>query len=358
MKEGSIIPRPLKDGSIVYDIKYRHNGKQKRQKGGNTKKEAKAKLREILRSIDRGEYRPIKPITFSDFSKLWLEKYAEGALEVTTLKDYHSIIGRHLIPSFGDSKLAHIAPEDIQGLVAKKLKEDLSPKTVRNILVPLTTMLKHAVLWGYLNANPASFIEKPKVRKRKPTVLDVAAIRTFLSKLEEPYRTIMVTAALTGLRRGEVLALKEKDIDFAKSKIYIRRSFSRGKLSDTKSDESERDIPLPDLLASILLTHIARNTSKKGWLFVNEKGNPINGDNMYRRKIKPALNDSGLASATMHTLRHSLASQLIAQGASVKEVQETLGHADAQTTLNRYTHLFPNAVKVQLDRLAEDLLHD
>ena len=358
MAEGHIRERTLPSGTKRYDAMYRDPEGKPKSSTCKTKKEAQRFLREKLREIDRGEYRELKEIRFSAFCKLWLDDYVEGRLKDTTRKDYEIIISRHLLPHFGNVKLTSISAEACQKLIAKKLKAGLSPKTVINILVPLKEMLKHAVMWGYLLSNPADYVEKPRTRKRHPEILSLKQIKDFLSHIKEPYRTVVITAALTGLRRGEVLALKDKDIDFAKSVICLRRSFSRGKLTTTKSEDSDRNIPLSNALASFLLAHLARRTeSPAGWLFVNERGNPINGDNMYRRHYRPALEKAGIGkSINLHSLRHTLATMLLEQGENVKVVQDILGHSSATITLDVYSHAIPSSSKAALDRFADDFL--
>jgi len=213
-------------------------------------------------------------------------------------------------------------------------------------------MFKHAIQWGYLDANPAQYVERPRVEIEEMQVLTPPEIRRLLDAAEEPVRTMLLCAVLTGMRRGELLGLKWEDVDLEGNRIQVRRALWRGKFVTPKSRWSRRAIDLAPTLKAAL----ARLPSRfKGELvFTSPTGEAIDPDNFSHRDWARALRRSQLRRIRFHDLRHTYASLLIAQGAHPKYIQTQLGHASIQTTLDRYGHLMPDMHEAEarkLDRL-------
>ena len=183
-------------------------------------------------------------------------------------------------------------------------------------------------------------------------ILTPPEIRRLLAAADEPVRTLLLCAVLTGMRRGELLGLKWEDIDFEASKIRVRRALWRKKLITPKSRRSRRAIDLAQTLKAALA---ALPTRFEGDLvFTAVSGGPIDADNFMHRDWARVLRRSGLKSIRFHDLRPTYASLLIAQGAHPKYIQAQLGHASIQTTLDRYGHLMPQIHEAEarkLDRL-------
>ena len=360
--KGSVV----KKGRAWYCV-YRVGGQQKWLKGGSTKKEAERVLTEIVNDINQGTYREIKEIGFNDFTKLWIETYAKTKCKDSTIRSYEDAIKVHLVPYFGNIQLTHISPHSVQKYVSKKLAErkqdkdgnlisKLSPKTINNHLVPLKVMFKHAVRWEYLKENPALYVEKPRVEKEEMDFLTPDEVRFFLEKVTPKYYALFFTAVLTGLRRGELLALQWGDIEFTNNLIYIRRSLYKGDFISPKSRSSIRKVVMSPTLASVLKQHkLESQPNELELLFANEKGKTLDPDNLIRREFKPALRRAELREVRFHDLRHTFATLLISQGENIKFIQSQLGHASIQTTLDRYGHLLPETHQEAGKRLDETL---
>ncbi len=148
---------------------------------------------------------------------------------------------------------------------------------------------------------------------------------------------------MTGMRRGELLALQWGDIDWNSNQISVRRSIYRGEFVNPKSRNSIRRIVMSPILRQSLERHrLLGRKSELGLIFSNEHGLPLDPENLIKREFHPALDRAGLRRIRFHDLRHSYASLLISQGENIKFIQSQLGHASATTTLDRYGHLIPN----------------
>lgn len=168
-------------------------------------------------------------------------------------------------------------------------------------------------------------------------------IRLFLDNVNPVYYTLFLTAVMTGVRRGELLALQWGDIDWNSNQISVRRSIYRGELVNPKSKNSIRRIVITPILRQALERHrLLGRKSELGLMFSQESGLPLDPDNLINREFKPALDRAGLRRIRFHDLRHSYASLLISQGENIKFIQSQLGHSSAKTTLDRYGHLMPD----------------
>lgn len=341
----------VKKGASYYCV-YRVGGKQKWVKGGDTKRQAEKRLAEAVNDINQGTYQELKEAGFKDFSTLWLNIYAKAKCKASTLRSYQDIINGHLVPYFENILLTNISPAKIQKYIPLKMAEGLTPKSITNHLVPLKEMLKHGVIWGYLKENPALYVEKPRVEREEMDFLTPEELRLFLEKVSPQYYPLFLTAVLTGLRRGELLALQWGDIEFAHNLIHVRRSLYKGKFVSPKSKKSVRKVVMTTNLASVLKRHkLEAMPNELELVFANGKDQPIDGDTLVKRQFLPALRRAGLRKVRFHDLRHTYTALLISQGENVKFIQSQLGHASIQTTLDRYGHLLPESNREAGDRL-------
>lgn len=219
-----------------------------------------------------------------------------------------------------DVTLAHVH-EFIKVLLTK----GLSPKTIGNVIVILKEVFKHAVQWGHLDTNPAQYAERPRGEDKEIEVLTPEEIRRLLDAQEEPLRTLLLTAVLTGVRQGELFGLQWEDIDFKGHQIHVRRALWHGKLGTPKSKRSRRAIDMPPTLEDALRRLSTQKRSE--FVFCSQDGTPIDADNFRHREFPRALRRAGLRPVRFHDLRHTYASLLIAQGAHPKYIQAQLGHA-------------------------------
>lgn len=332
----------------VYSIVYRIGNKQKWEAVGTRKEDAEKKLTQVMSTIDNGTYsKPVK-INFKDFAKKWLEDYAKISVKPTTFDTYERTIRFHLIPFFGDIPLLNITPEKIQSFIAKTINKR-SPKTVNNLIILLRTILKYAKRWKYIRENPALDIDNVRLEHKEEDFLNPDEIRQLLKQASEPLKTMLLTAVLTGMRQGELLALQWGDIDWNSNTIFVRRSIcwiqkdsESWQFVSPKSKSSRRAIVMSPKLREALQTHhLVSPVNQYDLVFCNANGKPIDRRNLVNRQFNPTLALASLRRVSWHSLRHSYTALLIAQGENIKFIQSQLGHASIQTTLDRYGHLLP-----------------
>lgn len=371
---------------IVY---FRANGKQQfksfadRDHGGDQAASREAALLYLAQSkvdVAHNQFRAPLKITFAHFATEWLDDYARAHVRPKTYEGYEGVLRVHLVPHFGQLLLTEISRKSIDAFVAdwstggtaferrlgaarqaeaerarglgrdpRPVRLGRSPKTIANALVPLREMLAHAVEWGYLNANPAAGVRRPRVESSHDDMrcLDAGEVAKLLDKATAEAYPLLLTAATTGMRRGELLGLRWGDVDWNARRIWVRRSIGPGGVvQQPKTKGSVRAIAMPATLASTLKRHRMASSFKQpdDLVFPSETGTPLDGRNVARRYLDPALRKAGLASMRFHDLRHTYASLLIAQGEHPKLIQEQLGHASITITLDRYGHLMDQSV--------------
>lgn len=328
-------------------------GKKKWFSGaGDSKRKAEKILNEKLGELENGTYQEIKKIRFKAFADLWLESYVKSKVKPSTLRSYQDILKNHLKPILGDFQLTGITTAMLQKYVAKRL-ESVKPKTVINELVPVKEMFKHAVRWGYLKVNPAEYVERPRVEKEEMEILIPEEIRLFLEQVTPKYIPFFLTAILTGMRRGELLGLQWGDIDWNCSQIHVRRTLWKRQFVTPKSKRSIRRIDMSPYLAVELKKHLMASPFKEldNLVFCNPEGKSLDPDSLVKRQFLPALRRAKIIQVRFHDLRHTNVALRIEQGQNIKYIQQQLGHASIQTTLDRYGHLIKEVNTEQAKKL-------
>ena len=331
-----------------YAIRYYDAiGKRRWETIGPNLHEAKQVLAQRMWERRNGKFRLTRPrVTMAEFAAKWQEDYVTvqcqlGRMKESTAVGYGVALRLHIAPFFGSTRLIDITLPHVREFMKALLAKQLSPKSVGNVLVVLKQMFKHAVQWGYLDASPAQYAERPRGEDKEMEILTVPEIRRLLQAADEPVRTLLLTAVMTGMRRGELLGLKWEDVDLEGGKIHVRRALWRGKFVTPKSRRSRRAIDAPATVRAALARLPSR--FQGGLVFCGPQGQPLDPENFIHRDFARVLRRSGVRRIRFHDLRHGYASLLIAQGAHPKYIQAQLGHASIQTTLDRYGHLMPDA---------------
>ena len=324
---------------------YDGSGRRRWETVGPNLHEARQVLAERMWERRNGKSRvPRDKMTVADLVKKWKENYLTvqqqlGRLKPSTIRSYQSNLDSHIEPFFGARQLAEVTLASVQEFIKALLGKGLSAKTIGNVIVILKEMFKHAVQWRYLDANPVQYVERPRGEDKEMDVLTPEEIRRLLDAQEEPLRTLLMTAVLTGMRQGELFGLQWEDVDFARHQVHVRRSLWHGMLGTPKSRRSRRAIDMPPTLERALQQLSTRRRSE--FVFCSERGTHLDADNFRHREFPEALRRAGLRRIRFHDLRHTYTSLLIAHGAHPKYIQAQLGHASIQTTLDRYGHLMP-----------------
>jgi integrase len=310
-----------------------------------TRKMADEALQAILTDARRGTLQDAARTgaTFADAAAEWL-RYVEHDRKRrhSTVEDYRNVVRNTLLPEFGDASLESITTEWVDGYRARLVAEArLSDRTINKLLVLLHGIFKRAQRVWSLPGNPVAAVERQPVRRSGDfDVLSPGEVAALERAAEsEQDAALFVVAAFTGLRMGELLALRWGDVDFSKRLVHVRRSYTHGALGPTKSGRV-RSVPLIDEVVRVLdgLSRREHFTSADDLLFVNTVGNALD-DSKLRRRFYRALERAGLRRIRFHDLRHSFGT-LAVQVFPLSDVRAYMGHADIQTTMV-YVHHVP-----------------
>jgi integrase len=372
-----------------YFIKYRGpEGKQIMQgsrpgHGFRSHQEAQQRLHEILSEINRGDYIEAKSIRFRSFADNWINERI--SIRGSTSSAYASLIRQNLVPHLGTLHVHEIQLLHVQSLVSK-LASSLSVKTVRNAFMLLRVMLvgkmgPSAIKLGYLRHDPTKGVELPQLKQgnvRPPAPEEVwALINTAEEKAKESQcayaaHAMIFLEAFTGLRRGELLALRHTDIDWFTGEIVVARSISKAKAHDgvhkwlwnvgpTKNGKTRR-VGVGDHVLRLLGELKQRVTNDEGFIFTPTMvglpalSYPFIAPDYFNTNIyAPIVASAELAHIRFHDLRHFFASMLIAQGESAKYVSDQLGHSSIQVTFDTYGHLFPQSRREASSKLEQTM---
>jgi integrase len=260
---------------------------------------------------------------------------------------------KHLEPLCGQVRLRDFRTFDGQQVMDELIERDLSRNTLKRIKSLLSGIFREAIRQGVLyGTNPMREVRIPtvKVRRPQPTyAYSIQEVDKMLNILSEPERTIVAVFAYTGMRKGEVAALRLENI--RDGAIWVEQSAWRGQFTDPKSPESKAPIPLIEPLAEILRAHC--NGRTEGLLFQSRKGTPLNLDNLARRDMRPTLERVGLQWHGWHAFRRGLATNLKQLDVDDKSIQAILRHADYSTTMNSYVQPVPESVKEGMKRFEQ-----
>ncbi|MFA4844936.1 MAG: tyrosine-type recombinase/integrase [Patescibacteria group bacterium] len=245
----------------------------------------------------------------------------------------------HLVPFFRDADLRAITPELVARYKAVKAKE-LAPKTVNNHIGVLSMLFRKAVEWGYCERNPVTGTGLLSLPPQEFRFWDREQSDAFLAAVEvtDPgWYAFFLCALRTGMRLGELCALRQEDLDFVKRQVHVVWNYTHGKLGTPKSGHG-RLLPMSPRLSEVLRS---RRHLRGSLVFCKPDGGFLTRD-MVKHPFDRATRKAGLPSIRIHDLRHSFASQLVMAGVPLTAVKEYLGHADLKMTM-RYAHLSPAA---------------
>jgi integrase len=365
-----------KDGrwEAQYTI-YTSSGTKRKSVYGRTKAEVAAKLRKILADRDGGVYFDAENLTLGEYLERWLEGSVKGSVWHTTYRDYAGHVRNHIAPELGRLKLAKLTSAHVQALYRKKLDSGLSPRTVNYIHATLHKALEQAVKWRLVPYNVSDAAVKPRQERRETLALTLEQVLTFLRvarEAQDRFEALYVVAVFTGMRPGELLALRWSDLvlDGPKPEARVRRSLSKDDsgrhiFKRTKTEKG-RSVSLMPQVVEALSTHRRRQAEERlrysglwqdqDLVFPNTTGAPMDWDNLTARNYRPLREAAGLPKNTrFYDLRHTFATLMLEQGENPKVVQEILGHSQITHTMDTYSHVTPNMQGAAFGRLGERL---
>jgi len=317
-----------------------------------TRRKAMQILSERLRLINSGNHKPQSTRMFGDFVREDWIPVVLPTLKYATQKHYQYLLDVHLLPALGDRRLSDISREVVQNLVSAKLRSGLSWKTVKHIRAALGRVLGFAEEWGYIAENPTPKTKLPR-RAYKPQrfVLTPDEIRLLISSLREPVRSVVQLLVLTGLRVGELLALRWPNVDLEAGWLRVAETVYEGHFDMPKTRSSARLIPVGSLTLAVLAARHREANDENGLVFSARAGQPLNRRNLLRRHLQPACAKLGLPRVDWHSLRHSNATLHDAAGTSLGTIQALLGHASPEVTRQVYVHSVPEDQRRAVERV-------
>lgn len=319
------------------------------------KKQARLIADSILRRLNLGHHRPQSVRTLAEFALNDWAPTVLPTLKYSTQRNYSYLLEGHILPVMGERRLCDLSREEVQAFLTAKSKAGLAWETVSHMKHVLSKMLAAAVEWHYTTDNVATLAKLPRRQPGPPQqFLTEEQVRRLLAILSEPCRTIVLTLLFTGCRIGEVLALRWKHLDLEHGVLHVREGVYRGRFGTPKTPASIGDLPLGPELVAALCRHRERtggNPQPHGLVFANRKGGPLDAHNLLWRELYPALDRAGVPRVSWHSLRHTHATLLNAQGESIKTIQTQLRHSSARVTLETYTHVIPQQQRNAVERL-------
>ena len=334
---------------------------------GKTYSEVKAKKNKaIATKIPQPPTSDTTEPLLKDIAAQWLEDL-RTIRKKSTIAKYKGQLQKYIIPNFGNLCINKITNSDLVNFSRKLLSGEtskaLSPRTVADILSRMKSIRKFALLQGYNVGYTSDFMSIPQ-NKRNIRVLTTQEQERLINYLNTKLDAINLGLLLclsTGLRIGELCALKWDDISISEGELHVRRTMQRLQnldqtqvtktyieIGEPKSKCSIRTIPLPDSILSLLKTVCV----KGAYLLTGQKSYFIEPRTMENR-FKRVLKECGIEKANFHSLRHTFATRCVEVGFDIKSLSEILGHANVNITLNRYVHPTMKLKRKNMNKLSE-----
>ena len=373
--KGHIRQRSKGSWAIVIDAgKDPETGKRRQQwhtiKG--TKRDAQRVLHEMLVAMEKGTYIKPSQLTLGEWLDQWSDSYVTIHTTQRTQESYRSIIHRHLLPSLGSIPLNQLRPQQLQSYYAHALangridkKGGLSARSVLYHHRILSEALSHAVKMGVVARSVADLVDPPRPARAKMPTLTPEEIGRFLDASKETsYYVFFSTLLYTGLRRGELLALRWRNIDLNTASLCVVETaykLSNGQyvIKEPKTPHSRRTVSLPPSLVVLLREYrvdqellqirLGSTIGDDDFVFSRPDGIPLN-PNAVTLAFKRIIHKAGLSHMRLHDLRHTHATLMLKAGIHPKIVSERLGHANIGITLDTYSHVLPGLQEAAAER--------
>jgi integrase len=322
---------------------------------GLTRSQAERRLRRMMEEVVHAA--PAERLTLGEAGNRYIRHLEGLGRKRSTIEGYHTILAVHL-SDFGQAPVQRIGRAEVEAFVGKQRQRRQSAKSIRNQLGLLHSIFGYAEKRGWARGNPVKLVDKPAAGGGDPDIrfLELEEVERLAEEapadaLGRTERTLYLTAALTGLRQGELIALRWRDIDWVAGRIRVRRSYVRGEYGTPKSKRSTRSVPLIDRLGGELERHYQRSIYQQDDDLVFPHpltGNPLDRSKLLKR-FKAALTRAGVGQfkqvlgkdgkprrrpmTRFHDLRHSYGTKMAAAGVPLRTLQEWMGHRDFKTTL-------------------------
>jgi integrase len=367
--EGSIYKRPDGRWCGQVDLGWQDGKRQRKYLYGKTRADVAGRIAAALADLQRG----IAPsrnerLTVQQFLESWLADTVRPSVRPRTFDSYRQTVRDHILPTLGKVPLVKLTPAQVQALLSEK-SGPLSPRSVAYIRAVLRIALNLAVEWGMVPRNAAALAKPPKQERHPIQPMAVEQLRVFMGAVAgDRNECLYLTAALCGLRKGELMGLKWSDVDMEQGTLTVRLQAQRingaMELVPPKTDTSRRTVNIPVLVVDAMKRHRVRQLEERlasgpywtdiGLVFPSTIGTIADSANI-THAFHDALLRAGLPRQRFHDLRHLAASLMLAGDVNPKVMQEVLGHSAFDVTMDLYSHLMPAAKKDAAKKI-DDLL--
>lgn len=338
-----------------YEITYVINGKQYRKGGYATKLEAQIDLPNVIFDYSTD-------IKFSKLAELFITRHCKLKCKQSTTDLYERCIKAHF-QDLMSKTTKNISHKEIENLIFSLKNKGLSNLTINKLIQLLRVIFNYGIENKFILTNPILKSDKLKEEKKGINVLDETQVKMFLETAENKnikIYALLATALYTGIRRGELLALEWKDIDFRKSQIKINKQVYKHKVIPTKNNKT-RLVDMSQNLANILQEYKKQQILLSKIVFPNTSGTYMNPSLVERnyfhatlKVLNKQLPEDEKINIRFHDLRHTYATILLSHGVPIKYVQEQLGHSSAKMTLDVYASYLPS-VKFEALKILNNL---
>lgn len=365
--QGSVIKYEGKRGiswTFVIDVGRDANGKrnQKWRRGFPTKKAAEAAMQGELHERRSGTYVEPSEETVGKLLDRWLETVARHKVKSTTLEDYTLTVRKHLKPELGHVQVQALTTAMVQKFYSDRLDAGLGSRTVQLCHLRLSQALALAEREGIVRRNVCAATEPPRARAKPGQTWTGAQAQQFLAKAkDDTYWPLWLLALKTGLRRGELLGVRWKDLDLDTGMLRVQQTVQvlagAPCIQPPKTDAGRRVVKLSADVIDALRTYrtewVKRQLAASAWtegdlVFCTAEGKPLNPNNLYRN-YEAIIARADVPRIRLHDMRHTHATLLLAAGTPIKAVSERLGHAKTSITLDTYAHVLPDMQDQAID---------
>jgi integrase len=352
---GHIRERSPGKWAIILDI-HDERGKRKRKWHSfrGNKREAQGECARLITEMKDGAYVEHDKKCLNEFLDKWERDWAVTNVSPKTAERYSELLRIHVRPRIGAKRIQAIRVEDLNKLYSD-LHQKIAPRTIKHVHRVLHRVFGHAAKWGTVKRNVVALVDAPKVQATETAALQIAEIpKMFAGVRDRILFPIAVVALGTGMRRGELCALRWRDVDLEGGSLLVERSLEQTRkgglrFKAPKSARGRRTISLSPAVVAELRKHWKAQQEQRlalglgkappdGLVFATWDGNPRQPSGL-TKEFSQAMEDIGLPHVTLHTLRHTHASQLITSGMDILTVSRRLGHSSPAITLTVYGHL-------------------
>ena len=322
---------------------------------------AKAWRSEAQTAIRRGTMRGPSEVTIAEAGVALVAGIKDGSIrnrsgdpyKPLVIRDYERSIRLYIEPELGAKKLSGLSRVDVQDFADRLLATELDPSSVKNILMPLRVIYRRAFARSEVAINPTTGLELPATRGRRQRIADPTEAAALIEALRPAERPLWALALYSGLRRGELWALRWEDVDLDAGVIHVRRGWDthEGEI-EPKSGAGIRRVPIASVLRTYLLEQKLRNGGQPEQRVLADGSNRLRDSTTLTTKAKRRWKAAGLQPIGLHECRHTFASLMIAAGVNAKALSTYIGHASIAITMDRYGHLMPGSEAMAARRLS------